>query len=170
MPSSREKKKSTPDTSFADLDNMSKVRTFWDHTTMEPDDFREFVCKILKKDMLDVFNDFTDKFVLKVMDDLVKQAKKLEPDCGIVAEKNYEIFKANPKSSEIISQFVDALAGFHRDETLALELLLNFVRSVLRNDYIRSISSAQGVDLRPGVTARIWKNAFLKYFPGEENE
>lgn len=150
---------------FASLKNIEKVRLFWKCTNLPQDEFRAMICRKLQKEDLEVFNDFTETLLYDLMHDLVKRALDMHPQCGKVAAANHQKFIDNPRSKEIVRNFVITLSNFYHDEPLALSLLLNFIRSVLRNDFIRKNSKVDDVDLQQGITERIWTNAYRKYFP-----
>lgn len=152
--------------SFESLKNNQKVHLFWSCTNMQPDEFRALVSEKLQTKTFDVFNDFTEDLVYnKLMPYFVERAEQMSPPCGAVVKRNYEEFLKNPNSKEMVRNFVTALSNFYHDEPLALSLLLNFIRSILRNDFIRRDAAIRQVDLRQGVTERIWENAYHKYFP-----
>ena len=157
--------------SFESLKNNQKVHLFWSCTNMQPDEFRALVSGKLQTKTFDVFNDFTEGLVCELMKDFVERAEQMSPQCGEVVKSNYEEFLKNPNSEkmernkEMVKNFVTALSNFYHDEPLALSLLLNFIRSILRNDFIRRDAAIRQVDLRQGVTERIWENAYHKYFP-----
>ena len=155
----------TANESFASLKNNQKVHLFWSCTNMQPDEFRALVSEKLQTKTFDVFNDFTEDLVYKLMPYFVARAEQMSPPCGAVVTRNYIEFLANPNSKEMVRNFVTALSNFYHDEPLALSLLLNFIRSILRNDFIRRDAAIRQVDLRQGVTERIWENAYHKYFP-----
>lgn len=168
---------------FASLSSMDRVHCFWSCTTMEQDEFREMLLKLLNSKVIDVYNDFTPEFIRAVLGSFVKYSAPISKKndnssadaqkswckvCKEIAEINVQNFLNGRNADEnnrVIEQFSADLEPFFRDEELAIFLLLNFARSVARNEFVQT--PAEKVNFKSGITKRIWKNAAQKYFPKE---
>ena len=163
------------------LSNMERVRCFWRCTTMSEDEFRKFICELCKCDNVDVFN-FSPELLNRIFSGFVARAiehsdtddreRNFTMICRQIAEGNIRKFLSddNEDRDNTITEFFDCLLNFYRDEPLVINLLLNFVRSVARNELKRPHEDA-AVDFSPGIEARIWKKAVEKYsLPVKEDQ
>lgn len=167
-----------------DLSNMERVRWFWHCTTMNDSEFRDIVCKLLGKQNINVYDDFTPEFIVKILQSYVREGfqarySELASDreeirnwtavCLQTAVRNVEHFLSPEKSeysTTILNDFGDLLITIYQNEELVLELLLNFIRSVVRNDYEHTSVDGQ-VNYQRGISGRIWKNAAQRCFSRE---
>ena len=153
------------------LTARDKIRNFWQGTGMTTDEFRKLVIAannaLHPGDEKDSFDSYNDPCVELTKQILVDYAAKIAGEnefFGRVVEYHLQNFFANEESLGILEEFNEELCNLFRDEELLLSVLFNFVRSILRNDFVRRRDVCT-VDLRRGFRDRIWRQAEKNYFP-----
>lgn len=148
-----------------------RVRRFWLVTGMTADEFRKLVISSNnalhpgnEKDSFDSYNDPSVELTRQILEDYAAEIAGKDEFFGQVVRSHLDNFLGNEESEGILEDFNEELCKLFRDEDLQLSVLFSFVRSILRNEFVRSREVGH-VDLRRGFRDRIWRQAERNYFP-----
>jgi hypothetical protein len=147
-----------------------KIRHFWRMTAMTEKEFGDLAdraCRELDGTItaFDPYNGVTEELVRQLLADYARAVAERDEYCGRIVENNLNNFKAH--GDKALTDFVKNIYYVPPDRELHLSLLLNFVRSVLRDDFVVQQQQNVVVDFEPGFVNRLWHEAAAHYFPEE---
>ena len=153
-----------------------KVRHFWKVTGMAEDEFADLVEAAYRKlngESYEFDGDVTGDLIRRILQDyadaVIRRDDGCAYRCGEIIERNRQNFLNHENSAKVLEAFSNDIYVFAGNRELQLSVLLNFVRSVLRNDFAIERNN-EPIKWGPGRVNRIWQQTVDHYFPKESSK